>query len=115
MAKERMTSDEARVKRQFWPTLKRVARSIPFAEDAVASYYCALDRNTPTHVRATLIGALAYFVLPFDMAPDFIPLLGFADDASVLAAAIASVRMHITDRHRAAARRTLEEEDLAGA
>ncbi|GLK79490.1 YkvA family protein [Methylopila turkensis] len=105
--------DETRVSREFWPKLKRVARSIPFAEDAIAAYYCALDRETPTHVRATLIGALAYFVLPFDMAPDFLPLVGFADDASVLAAAIASVRLHMTDRHRDAARRTLAEEGIA--
>lgn len=105
--------DEARVRRDFWPTLKRVARSIPFAEDAVAAYYCALDRETPLHVRATLLGALAYFVMPFDLAPDFLPLLGFADDASVIAAAIATVRLHMTDRHREAARRALAEENLA--
>ena len=57
MAADGFSSDEARVRREFWPTLRRVARSIPFAEDAVAAYYCALDRETPTHVRAALIGA----------------------------------------------------------
>lgn len=102
-----------RVTRDFWPTMRRVARSIPFAEDAVAAYYCALDRETPFHVRATLIGALLYFVVPFDAVPDFIPIAGFLDDASVLAAAIASIRMHMTDRHREAARRALAEEGLA--
>jgi len=113
MATDGFSSDETRVKREFWPTLRRVARSIPFAEDAVAAYYCALDRETPTHVRAALFGALAYFVLPFDAVPDFLPLVGFADDASVLAAAIAAVRLHMTDRHRDAARRTLADEELA--
>ena len=105
--------DEARVKRDFWPTVKRVARAIPFAEDAVAAYYCAFDRETPLHVRATLIGALAYFVLPFDVVPDFLPLVGFADDASVLAAALAAVRLNMTDRHRDAAKRALADEDFA--
>lgn len=106
--------DASRVSREFWPKLKKVARSIPFAEDAVAAYYCAFDRETPLHVRATLIGALAYFVLPVDAMPDFLPLLGFADDASILAAAIANVRMHMTDRHREAARRALADDpDLA--
>lgn len=105
-------ADEARVMKDFWPTVKRVARSIPFAEDAVAAYYCAFDRETPTHVRVTLIGALAYFVLPFDMMPDFLPLVGFADDASILAAAIASVRIHMNDRHRDAARRALAEDEF---
>ncbi|MGA0533614.1 YkvA family protein [Hansschlegelia sp. KR7-227] len=108
-------ADEARVKRDFWPKIKRVARSIPFAEDAVAAYYCALDRETPMHVRAALIGALAYFVLPFDAMPDFMPLMGFADDASILAAALAAVRVHMKDRHRDAARRTLADEEFDAA
>lgn len=103
-------AQEASVLRDFWPKLKKVVRQVPFAEDAVAAYYCALDRETPTHVRATLIGALAYFVVPFDAIPDFIPVMGFVDDASVLAAALTSVRMHMTDRHREAARRALADE-----
>lgn len=113
MDADSFASDETRVKREFWPTLRRVARNIPFAEDAVAAYYCALDRETPMHVRAALIGALAYFVMPLDAVPDFLPLMGFADDASILAAAIAAVRLHMTDRHREAARRTLADEELA--
>jgi uncharacterized membrane protein YkvA (DUF1232 family) len=59
MASDSFSADEFRVKRDFWPTIRRVARGIPFAEDAVAAYYCALDRETPGHVRAALIGALA--------------------------------------------------------
>jgi uncharacterized membrane protein YkvA (DUF1232 family) len=112
MALEGAYANFERVKRDFWPTLRRVARSVPFAEDAVAAYYCAFDRETPFHVRATLIAALAYFILPFDAVPDFIPVAGFVDDASVLAAALASIRMHMTDKHRDAARRALAEEGL---
>lgn len=112
MAADRAFKDFDRVKRDFWPTLRRVARNIPFAEDAVAAYYCALDRETPGHVRAALVGALAYFVLPIDAVPDFLPLVGFADDASIIAAAIATVRMHMKDRHYEAARRSLAEENL---
>lgn len=109
------SADEARVARDFWPTIRRVARNIPFAEDAVAAYYCAMDRETPTHVRAALLAALAYFVLPLDAMPDFLPILGFADDASILAAALANVRLHMKDRHREAARRTLEDEEFGQA
>ncbi|MET0314052.1 MAG: YkvA family protein [Hansschlegelia sp.] len=112
MALEGAYANFERVKRDFWPTLRRVARSVPFAEDAVAAYYCAFDRETPFHVRATLVAALAYFILPFDAVPDFIPIAGFVDDAGVLAAAIASIRMHMTDKHRDAARRALAEEGL---
>ena len=49
---------------------RRVAVQLPFAEDLLAAWYCAFDRETPTEVRAALIGALAYFVLPFDAMPD---------------------------------------------
>jgi uncharacterized membrane protein YkvA (DUF1232 family) len=48
-----------------------------------------------------LIGALAYFVVPFDGIADFLPLLGFTDDAAVIAAAIAQVAGSISEEHRA--------------
>jgi uncharacterized membrane protein YkvA (DUF1232 family) len=99
-----------RVKSRFWSTFRKAARQIPFAEDLVAAYFCALDPATPGTVRATLLGALAYFILPFDIIPDFIAGLGFTDDATVLLAAIGMVRAHITSVHREAARRVLAEE-----
>jgi len=82
----------------------------------LAAYYCAFDRETPRHVQAALLGALAYFVLPFDFVPDMLPVLGFTDDAAVLATAIRMVASHITPEHRAAAHaaltRGLDEENV---
>lgn len=92
----------------FWAKLRRVVARIPFAEDLVAAYYCAIDRDTPAYVRGVLLGALAYFVLPTDMVPDFLAGVGFTDDASVLAAALVAVGRHLEPRHRARARRTLD-------
>ena len=80
---------------------------MPFAEDLIAAHYCAFDRQTPLKVKAVLIGALAYFVLPADVIPDYLPVIGYTDDAAVLAAAIKLVASHITPEHREAARRTL--------
>jgi len=99
--------DDARVKRGFWRKLKAVARHVPFAEDALAAYYCAFDPKTPTRVRGVLIAALAYFVMPVDMIPDFIPALGFGDDAAVIAAALQMVSAHMQPEHRETARRAL--------
>lgn len=99
--------DEARVRRGFWPKLRRFAASLPFGEDALAAYFCAFDRETPNGVRLTLLAALAYFVLPADAVPDFLPMLGFADDASVLAAALVAVGGAINSTHREAARAAL--------
>ena len=100
--------DEELVRRGFWPKARRVVTKLPFAEDLLAGYYCAFDRNTPRQVRLALVGALAYFVLPFDVMPDMMPLFGFADDAAVLASVIRLVGLHISAKHRVAARRVLE-------
>jgi uncharacterized membrane protein YkvA (DUF1232 family) len=102
-----MAREEARVRRTFWPKFLRFAARLPFAEDLVAAYFCAFDRDTPRHVQVALMGALAYFVLPFDFIPDMMPLIGFTDDAAVLATAIKLVAAHITPQHREAARRVL--------
>ena len=102
---------EEKVRAGFWPTFRKAAARIPFSDDLVASYYCALDPKTPTKVRMTLLAALAYFVVPFDMVPDFIMGFGFGDDIAVLTAAIAAVRGSITDAHRDAARRVLDLDD----
>jgi uncharacterized membrane protein YkvA (DUF1232 family) len=100
--------DEETVRAKFWPKLRRVAARLPFAEDLLAAYYCAFDRDTPFHVKAALFGALAYFVLPFDAIPDVLPLLGFADDAAVLATALRLVASHILPAHRDAAKAAIK-------
>ena len=97
-----------REERRFWKKLARVVARVSFAEDLVAAFYCAVDGRTPTYVRATLLGALAYFVLPTDAVPDVLLALGFVDDASVLAAAIAAVGSHLRPEHREAARERLD-------
>ena len=94
--------------KRFWAKLRRALARVPFAEDLVAAYYCALDRDTPGYVRAVLFGAVAYFVLPTDMVPDVLAGLGSTDDASVIAAAIAAVGRHLEPRHREQARERLE-------
>lgn len=93
----------------FWEALKRLALNLPFAEDLVASYIAVKDPATAPHVRLMLVGALAYFILPFDVIPDFLPFLGFTDDMAVLAGTIAAVRGSITEDHRFEARRILGE------
>src|SRR4051794_28592866 len=104
---ERVARDEETVRRDFWQKLKRFAARIPFTEDLLAAYYCAFDHDTPVQVKAALIGALAYFVLPFDLMPDVMPLLGFADDAAILATALRMVANHVRPAHREAAKRAM--------
>ena len=77
------------------------------AEDALAAFYCAFDPATSPRVKAILVGAIAYFVMPFDILPDVLPLIGFGDDAAVLAAALAAVQGAVTKAHRDKARQTM--------
>ena len=98
---------EQKVRNEFWGKLKRAAGRIPFVDDAVAAYYCAMDSQTPLRVRGTLLGALAYFILPTDVIPDIIAGIGFTDDAAVLAAVTAMLAGHIKPRHRKAAAQAL--------
>ncbi len=103
--------NERRVKEGFWPKFKRFARKIPFSEDLVAAYCCAIDTSTPLKVRGVLLAALAYFILPTDFVPDFILGFGFSDDATVLATAIALVSTHIKPEHRAQAEKILSDDN----
>jgi uncharacterized membrane protein YkvA (DUF1232 family) len=101
---------ERKVRSEFWQKLKRFAGQVPFVEDLVAGYYCALDPSTPMRVRGMLLAAIAYFILPLDFIPDIVAGLGFADDAALVTAVLALVSAHITPTHRAAAARALDKE-----
>ena len=105
---DRLAQDRESVRKRFWIKLKQVAAKLPFTEDLLAAYYCAFDKQTPRHVQVALLGAIAYFILPFDFIPDMMPVLGFTDDAAVLATAIRMVATNITEDHRAAARAALQ-------
>jgi uncharacterized membrane protein YkvA (DUF1232 family) len=103
----RVTSDEAGLRRKFWRKLLREAASIPLLQEVLTAYYCAFDRQTPLYVKVVLLGAIAYFIVPDDLIPDYIPLIGYADDAAVIAAALKLMTSHIKPEHREAAQSML--------
>jgi len=96
-------SREQQVRAKFWPKMKRVISKVPFARDAAAAYYCAVDKNTPFRAKGVLFAALGYFILPMDAIPDIFAVVGFTDDIAVLTAALAMIRAHITMEHYDAA------------
>lgn len=100
--------NEQRVRSGFWPKLAKVFAKIPFAEDAVAAYYCAIDPMTPMRVKGILFAALGYFVLPVDTLPDFLLGVGFTDDLTVLVTALALIRTHMKPEHYDRAHRTIQ-------
>ena len=110
---DKLRADVALVNQGFWDKLRKTLGRVPFIEDALAAYYCATDGKTPMFVKAVLMGALAYFIVPSDVIPDFIAGLGFTDDAAVMAAAIAAVRAALKPPHFDKARAFLAKEKPA--
>jgi uncharacterized membrane protein YkvA (DUF1232 family) len=100
--------NERLVARGFWPKIRKVAARVPFAADALAAWYAVQDPETPRAAKGMMLAALAYFVLPTDLIPDFIAGLGYTDDAAVLMAMLGLVGRHIQPRHREAARGAVE-------
>ena len=105
-------TQEKMVREGLWTKLRRAIGSIDFAREAVAAWYCARDPATPARVKAILIGALAYLILPTDVIPDVLIGLGFTDDAAVFWAAWQAVSSHITEDHRQQAEIALERQDI---
>lgn len=107
---EKLQSDEEEVRVGFWPKIRRTLGLVPFSDQALAAFYCATDRNTPLSAKATLLGALAYFILPADVIPDMLVGLGYTDDLAVLLAAVKAVGDHLRPEHLSRAREALRQE-----
>lgn len=103
-----MKLNEERVATGFWPKIARAFAHIPFAKDALSVWYCARDDDTPIAAKGMMLAALAYFVMPVDVIPDFIAGLGYTDDAAVFTALMAVIGRNLKPRHRLAAQRDIE-------
>ena len=51
---------------------------------ALLCFYTLQSSKTPAWAKSVLVGALGYFILPVDLIPDFIPVLGYLDDVLLL-------------------------------
>jgi uncharacterized membrane protein YkvA (DUF1232 family) len=90
--------------KDFWKKVADVAQSAgkTVIESALTLYNVLQDKDTPLAAKGIIIGALGYFILPFDVIPDFLPG-GFVDDLAVLGAALSAVAVSVKDSHREAA------------
>jgi len=63
---------------------------------ALILYYTLRAPNTPLWCRTVILGSLGYFISLIDGIPDLTPFLGYTDDISVMAAAVAALSQYIT-------------------
>ena len=94
----------------FWRKVSGAARKAGkrVLNPAFRMYFAAQDPDTPLWARTTIYGALGYFISPIDGLPDFTPLLGYTDDLTLMAGAVAIVAAHIKPEHSARAETTLK-------
>lgn len=90
------------------PKLEAVQRlakraGVEVVRKALQLFYVLRRPDTPAWAKRTVIGALAYLVLPLDALPDLLPLVGFTDDLAVITAALGTVAFYVNDEVRAAA------------
>lgn len=90
----------------FWSKLRRYATLAgrEVVEKALLLYYAMQEEKAPAWAKATIAGALGYFIVPLDAITDLTPAVGYADDLGVLALAIAAVAAYINDDVRAKTR-----------
>lgn len=107
---DRDPGDEDLVTRDLGGKVRRTIGKVPFTRDAVAAFYAARDPATPTGVKIAVMSALAYFIVPFDLVPDFIAALGYTDDATVFYGAWRLLSPHLKPQHETKAREFLLQE-----
>lgn len=93
---------------RFWDKLQQFAQQAGRAvvENALTLYYAAQEPTTPHWAKLVIYSSLAYFILPTDAVPDFIPMMGYGDDLSALTSALVTVAMAITPEVKDKARST---------
>lgn len=95
----------------LWDKVKMFAKSAgkEVIERVLLLYYAMKKPDCPAWAKATIIGALAYFIMPADLVPDILPMIGYTDDLAVLASAIATVISLIDDDVRLKAAKRLSQ------
>ena len=99
---------------KFWTKVqkfsKKAGTSVVYA--VLLLYFTLQKPNVPLKVKATIIGALGYFILPLDIIPDLAVGVGYVDDLSVVLFALVQVAFYVDDKVKMQAKNKLK--DLFG-
>ncbi|HLU23369.1 MAG TPA: YkvA family protein [Bacillaceae bacterium] len=71
-------------------------------------FYALQSPEVPKKSRMLILGALGYFIFPVDLLPDFLPAVGFTDDAFIIIAAFGKLIGAINEETKEKARKRME-------
>jgi uncharacterized membrane protein YkvA (DUF1232 family) len=85
--------------KSLFEKIKKVAKNagIKVIYYVLIAYYLLQKKDLPKKEKAIIIGALGYFIMPFDLVPDFTAGVGYVDDLGALALALGKVALYIDD------------------
>lgn len=83
--------------KDFWKKIQKFGKraGTEVVEEVLTLYYAA-QQDIPLAAKAAMLGSIGYFILPFDLISDFIPVAGWSDDLAALGAALTSAASYIT-------------------
>ncbi|MBS1155187.1 MAG: hypothetical protein H6R07_1111 [Proteobacteria bacterium] len=111
MSKEKYGVEKEYSDNGFWDKVITFAKIAgrEVIEKALWLYFAAQNPQTPAWAKTVIYGALGYFIFPVDAIPDLAPMVGYADDLGVLAAAVATIALYITGDVKALAAKKLKD------
>lgn len=82
---------------KLWQKLNKVASRVGMkvVYPAVLLYYLFKSSDVPLRAKSLIVAALTYFIMPLDGLPDFLPLLGYTDDLSLLIATLSQMKKYV--------------------
>jgi uncharacterized membrane protein YkvA (DUF1232 family) len=83
----------------FWNKIGKYAKEAgtKVVYSGLILYYAVQSPNTPLKSKIQIYGALGYLILPLDLVPDLLPVVGYVDDLGALGLAIAATAMSIDE------------------
>ncbi|MEW9701088.1 DUF1232 domain-containing protein [Paenibacillus sp. SI8] len=95
----------------FWAKLKKGAKDagIKVIYTGLLLFYALESPKTPLKAKVQIYGALGYLILPLDLVPDLLPVVGYVDDLGALGLALGAVAMSINSDVKMKAKDKLRE------
>ncbi len=85
---------------RFWKKVVKLGKKVGavLLHPALLLFYLLEAKTTPLQYKAYIIGALGYFIFPFDFIPESVlPVIGFTDDIAVINLVISLLKKYISE------------------